>query len=65
MPLKDPEASFQEVPQFGILGGWDKQAFKRMIDLLVVGNLIGDVGPVVGGSMQFCQPGLLPGFLLR
>src|SRR4051794_19657278 len=65
MALEDLQAGLQQALQLRIAGGGNELGFQRRVDRLVVGDLIGDVGLVVGGAAQLTEFGELVGGVLR
>jgi hypothetical protein len=53
MPLKDRQAGLEQVLQVRVLGGRDQQCLQRAIDLLVIRDLVVDIGFIEGGALQF------------
>ncbi len=55
MALENLQAGLQEILEFGILSRRDQHGLKCAIDLLVIGDLIFDIGLVEFSPFQFCQ----------
>src|ERR1700742_9991 len=54
MALKNLQAGLQQALQLGVAGRRDQRGLQRAVDRLVIGDLVGDIGLVEVGALQFC-----------
>src|SRR5262245_37852508 len=62
--LKDFQTGLQQIFEFRVACRGDQLGLQRGVDLLMIGNLVGDIGLVVGGAFQLGKFGALVGSLL-
>ena len=63
--LEDLQAGLQQALQFTVLSGRNQQGFKRAVDGLVVGDLVGGIGLVELRAFQLGEFGEFVSGVLR
>src|SRR5262249_23095006 len=57
--LEEFQAGAQQIPEFGVAGGWNERALERAVDRLVIGDLVRRIGLVERRAAELLQLGLL------
>src|SRR6185312_17334111 len=59
MALENLQAGFQQALQLGVLCRRDQRGLQRLVDLLVIGDLVIDISLVEGGTLELFKLGFL------